>query len=268
MGKALEVITGFAIAPGATLTNLTMAAGNSLTVRATNPDAKCYILEMWAHNQAAGIFRVRSPKMHDFVQGIRKRSTTVERFPLLGTGQPQIVFPQDILTAELSGSAVGGQIETGCLLMYYDNIQGIDAHMIAVDELHRRARNHLPVEVTNAVGAGGGYSGEVAINSSFDLMKANTDYACIGAMVDTASAVVGIRGVDSGNLRCGVPGLTTLRHTGARWFLELAERFGLPLIPVFNSANKGAILCDAAQNQAAASINTTWNLVELGPAGA
>jgi hypothetical protein len=266
MGKALEVITGFVTAPSTTLTALTMAAGNSLTLRqSSGPDKKILLIETWARNQAAGVYRIRSPKMHDFVQGIRKRVTTADVFPLLGIGQPQRCYSQDILTVELSGSAVGGQIESAQLLIFYEDMLGVDAHLIDQTELHRRAVNIEPIEVVNAAGAAGGYSGEVALNSSFDTMKANTEYACIGGMVDTVCCGIGIRGSDTGNLRVAVPGLMTLRHMSADWFLRLADELSMPLIPVFNSANKGSILCDVVQNQGGASVNTTWNLVELSP---
>src|SRR5574341_1219202 len=101
MGKALELLSGRATAPGATLTALTMAAGNSLTIRNTPFDTDIRLLSIWAFNNAAGIFRVRSPKLHDNVQGIRQRITANDPIPELPLGQWQKLVPQDTLIAEL-----------------------------------------------------------------------------------------------------------------------------------------------------------------------
>ena len=116
MGLAMELISGRATAPSSTLTALTMAAGNSLTVRNCALTADVRMVDMWALNNAAGIFRVRSPKLHDNVQGIRYRIVAADPVPLVPSGAWQKLTPQDTLIAEISGSAVGGQIEQGQML--------------------------------------------------------------------------------------------------------------------------------------------------------
>lgn len=129
MGLGMELISGRATAPGATLTALTMAAGNSLTVRFANLNSKIYLINMWAQNNAAGIFRVRSPKLHDNVQGIRYRIDAADPVPLFPLGASQILTPQDTLIAEISGSATGGQIEQGQLLIWYADLPGSNARL-------------------------------------------------------------------------------------------------------------------------------------------
>lgn len=59
MGKALELISGRATAPGATFTALTMAAGNSNQIRNAPFSSKIQLLSMWSFNNAAGIARIR-----------------------------------------------------------------------------------------------------------------------------------------------------------------------------------------------------------------
>ena len=56
MGLSMELISGKVTAPGSTLTALTMAAGNSLTVRNASLTSDVRLLDMWAMNNAAGIF--------------------------------------------------------------------------------------------------------------------------------------------------------------------------------------------------------------------
>lgn len=223
MPRAIELISGRATAPGATLTSVTMAAGNSATVRNTPLNARVYLLQTWAENNAAGIMRIRSPRLHDAVQGIRFRIDATDPAPLMPFGNVQVLIPQDTLTLELSGSAVGGQIEQMQLLVYYEDLTGVAARLITSEEANRRGRNVEVQEVAIVPGVAGGYSGQVAINSTFDNLKANTDYAILGYLVDTRCAAVRFQGPDFGGLGLGGPGLLSPHHLTAQWFMRLSE---------------------------------------------
>jgi len=74
-----------------------------------------------------------------------------------------------------------------------------------------------------------------------------------------------MRGADVGNLGLGGPGNEVIRELTRKWFLWLSEETGLPLIPVFNSANKGAILIDGAQDENGADTTVTSIFAELAP---
>src|SRR2546430_13718166 len=114
-----EVLTGFATAPGSTLTALTMGSGDSLTVRKSE---KPKLLTPWADDQTtAGALRIRSVLMHDAVQGLRLQGAVDELKPLLPIGLFQPLQPQDVLTVEISGSAVAGDIETAVLPIHYED---------------------------------------------------------------------------------------------------------------------------------------------------
>lgn len=265
MGLAMELISGRATAPGATLTALTMAAGNSLTVRNATPNSQISLLNMWAENNAAGIFRVRSPKLHDNVQGIRYRVDATDPVPLMPLGAMQKLWPQDTLIAEISGSATGGQIEQGQLLVWYADLPGSNSRLAQWTAIQPRVVNFLTVEVAITPGAAGGYSGQVAINSTFDLLQANTDYAILGGMVDVRCAAVRITGPDFANFGVGFPGFMPDRNFPARFFYELNWQTGLPTIPIFNSANKNGTLVDIVQDQTGNAVNVTLELVQLAP---
>ena len=267
MGKALEIIAGFVTAPSTTFTALTMAAGNSLTVRNAPLESAITLLQVWALNQAAGTLRLRSPRLHDNVQGIRLDITLGDPRPLLPFGVGQKLIPQDALIAELTGSATGGDIEQAALLIFYANLAGIDARLASIEDVLRRAVNLISVENTITNGTAGGWSAEEAINAEFDLLKANTDYALIGYLIDAACTAVRWRGADTGNLGVGGPGDVLARHVTADWFIRLSRAFNLPLIPVFNSANKAGILVDVADDENATAHTITSLLVEIGPAG-
>ncbi len=267
MPHALELVSGRVTAPGGTLTALTMAAGNSATVRMADLKSTAALISTWAFNNAAGIWRIRSPKLHDNVQGLRYRITASDPISEWVMGQWQKLVPQDTLTLELSGSAVGGQIEQAQLLIYYTDLPGSAARFIGIPELLQRTVNVWTTEIAITPGVAGGYSGQVAINSTFDNFKANTDYAIVGFTVDVACAAVRFTSPDFANLGLGGPGNVTSRHLNARWFYELTQKFGVPLIPVFNAANKFGTLVDIVQNQAGAAVNVTAILHELAVAG-
>lgn len=261
-GPALELVSGFVTAPGATLTNWTMATGNSLAMRNSTMGKAVRLLGIWCQNQVAGAISVRSPKMHDNVQGIRSRITTTV-MPLYPLGYPQNLYPQDTLTVQQSGSAVGGQIESGSLLVYYEDLPGANARFVTPDVVNKRGVNILGQETTITTGAGGGYTGQQAVNAQFDNFIANTDYALVGYDVSAQCASVRIQGADTANMGIGGPGEPAIRDVTCQWFSLLAEWYGLPLIPVFNSANKTGILVDAVQSQAATAVIVTWYFVQL-----
>lgn len=265
MGLAMELISGRATAPGSTLTALTMAAGNSLTVRNTQINADIRLINLWALNNAAGIFRVRSPKLHDNVQGIRYRVAATDTVPLQPFGSWQKLTAQDTLIAELSGSATAGQIEQGQLLIWYADLPGSNARLANWSDIAPRVVSYLTVEVSVAPGTAGGYSGQVSINSNFDLLQANTDYALLGGMTDVACAAVRITSPDFANFGVGFPGFMSDRNVPGRFFKQLNEQLGVPAIPIFNSANKNGTLVDVVQNQTGNAVNVTLILVQLAP---
>lgn len=271
MGLGMEVVSGAVTAPGAVFTAWTPAPGNSLTIRSAPVDSKIWLIDAWAFNQVAGVLRVRSPRLHDNVQGIRMRVAAANSdslYPNIGDGGfNQFLIAQDTLTVEQTGSAVGGQIESGSLLLYYENLPGVGARLIDIPTLDKAGINIIGQEVSITTGTTVAYTGQVTItqNGTIDNFKANTDYALLGVMVDTRVATIRIQGVDVGNLGIGIPGEPTQRHVYQNFFERLSISTGKPCIPVFNSANKTGILVDALGNQAGITTVATFYFVELQP---
>ncbi|SRR5713101_997617 len=268
MGAALEVVAGRVTAPGATVTALTANTGASFTVRNSPPAFDIRLLTMWAKVNVAGIFRVTSPRLHDAVQGIRMQTSTGATTPMLPYRPIQRLYAQDLLAPSVSGSGVAGQIELGFLLLYYQNLEGVAAKLIDPIALMNRGVNLLGVEVDTAPGVTGDWSGASALNKTFDNLKANVDYALLGATLSANCGAVGITGPDTGNLRMGIPGEISLPEVAEEWFVRLSRLSGIPLIPVINAANKGGTTIDIAQDQAGAAVNVSLILVELAPGGA
>lgn len=247
--KAFELICGRTVAPSTTFTGLTMNSGNSLTVRNALEGTKISLLSVWSKQQTAGRVRVRSPQLHDNVEGLRFFSPAADPEPLFPMGIMQKLISQDTLIVEQTGSATAGDIEEVGMLFYYEDLPGISARLIGLEELATRQINIMTVENTLTLGTSGDYTGEEAINAEFDLFKANVDYALIGYTVSVICNAVRWRGSDSGNLGIGGPGNAVDKFLTSRWFMFLTSKTGIDLIPVFNSANKGAILVDGQQDE-------------------
>jgi hypothetical protein len=260
---ALEIIGGLATAPSTTFTAVTNFTGNSNVVRNCDEQNPVKLLSTWADVQGAGNSRIRSPRLHDNVQGIRLVNVVGEPLPQLPLGLTQKLIPQDALTIELTGSATGGDIEQIALLIYYASLPGIEARLIDTAELKNRMVSIMGQENTIATGTAGGWSGEEAINAEFDNFKANTDYALMGFLVSAECLAVRWRGSDTGNLGVGGPGTIDQRDLTARWFCNISDACNLPLIPVFNSANKSSILVDAAQDENGTDVTVTSIFAEL-----
>jgi hypothetical protein len=254
MGRAIEVIGGRAVAPGAVMTAVTVNAGDSLAVRYAKEGTPIWLLSAWVKSQGSGLLQVRSPQLHDNVRGIRVGHVVAQVYPLVPQRLLQPLVSQDQLTVELTGSAVAGDFELAELLIYYEDLIGVQGRFIGLEELRARVEDYEVVENTITTGAGGGYTGAEAINAEQDLMYANTDYALVGYLCQAINGTIRWRGVDTGNVGVGGPGNALDKDLTRAWFIDLAETTGLPCIPVFNSANKAGILIDCQQDENAAAV--------------
>lgn len=262
MGKALELITVQATAPGAGAA-FAAVTGNSLTIRDSR--APVHLVAAWADFQVDGFIRLTSPLMHDAVVGMQLAVEAAQTVPLY-RGPFQRLYPQDFITAFGSGSAVAGDIETASMLWLYEDLPGVDGYFIDEAELMKRADEVYSFQNTISTGTTGGYSGSELIAAEQDQLKANTDYAIIGANVSgVGTASIRWLGVDFGNLGVGMPGLAGSGDFQSRWFQLLSRLIGMPAIPVFNSSNKSNTFIDAAQDENGGDPVVTTLCVRLSP---
>jgi hypothetical protein len=260
MGRALEVISGRATNPSA-LSAATPNSGDSFTVRDFPEGANAYIAQVWAQEGTLGVVRIRSARLHDAAQAIRLRVPASAR-PLLPYGATQRLQANDPLTVEIQGG--GAETDVVAMLLYYDDLPGVDARLASPEDVLPRIRNLVGLEQNITTGATvGDYGGSQSITADFDILKADTDYCVLGYLTDVTLGVVGIRGSDVGNLRVGGPGITDPDIT-AEWFVELSRALGRPCIPILNSNNRGSTLFDVVHNAASAPANVTLILGELG----
>lgn len=267
MGRCMEVVAGFCTNPGATLTTLTPSTGQSFTVRGTDTTQGTWLLGAWAFNATAGELRITSPRLHDQVQGIRNRVTAALTAPVYpgptNDAFAQRLYAQDNMTVQLSGGA--GELDCAALLIGYDNLGGVTGRYIDQPTLLKVGLNVVTVEVTVTAVTTGLFGGAVAINSSFDNLIANTDYAILGGMTDTRGCAVRITGVDLGNIGTGFPCEPSMRYLTNNWFQQLSVSFSAPYMPVINSANKTQTNIDVQTNGAGGTYTINLELVQLQP---
>lgn len=264
MPAALEVIGARGTAIGAALAALTPLTGDSLTVRNAKEGSEVLLCQLWSDVQVAGTLRVRSPRFHDNVQGIRYDTVIGDLKPVMPWGLPEPLLPQDNLSIDLAGSAVAGDIEQVFALLYYADLPGSDARLESWESIAPRIEHIVTVENTIATGVTGDWTGGEAINAEFDLLKANTDYALLGYLTDTETGAISWKGSDTGNYRVGGPGEPDLRDVTKDWFVLLSQAYGLPMIPVFNAGNKAAITVECAQDENGADPTVTSIFAQLG----
>jgi hypothetical protein len=264
MGNAWETIAGRVVNPGAALTALTPNTADSFSVRSFQAGVLAFLDQMWAHEATPGVLRIRSPRLHDNVQNLRMTVPTASPRTLLPDPLFQPLYPQDVLTVELSGG--GAETDVGVFQIYYTDLPGIAARFGSWDQVKPRVRNILTneVDITGAATTGD-WSAGTPMNTTFDLLKANVDYAVLGYETSASVAAVALRGPDTGNLRVGGPGTTEVIET-KDWFIRQSNANGYPCIPIINAANKAGTLAFQCSASASATTNVGWVLAELAPA--
>lgn len=266
LAGVLSTIGAAGTAIGATLAPMTAVTGDSFLIPFYPESKRGWLVQLWTDVQVAGTFRLRSPKFHDNVSGIRVDTAVGDLGPVLAWGVKQPVFSGDTLIPELAGSAVAGDIEYGVLLFYFEELAGQMLNGLTWDQLMARQQDTVTVENTLATGATAAWGGSEAINAEIDQFQTRNQYAIVGYMVDTEAAAIAYRGPDFGNLRVGGPGEPGIRHVTAEWFKRLAQYTGLPCIPVLNADNKAATFIDSLQDENGADTTVTTILVRLRPA--
>lgn len=264
MGICIETIHGRVTNPGATITAVAADTGDSFAVRNFDSPGSAQLCQIWASCATAGVARVRSPRMHDNVQGYRFRVAAADSNPLMPFGYNQGLYAQDTLIPELSGG--GAETDTMALLIYYSDLPGSNARIVDWQSIKNRVRNIITIETAHSTGATlGDYGSSIALNAGVaDLLKANLDYAIIGYGVDSRVTSVGWRGPDLSGFRLAAPG-TTLRSYTEQWFIDQNLYSGLPFIPIINSANKAGTFVDLVHNLGAVTVNVNTILAELAP---
>jgi hypothetical protein len=238
-------------------------AGDSLTIRNARAGSAIRLLDVIACNQAAGFHQIVGPSFNDTTRGVRLRVPAAMARCYLGGPAIERLQPQDTLSVTIAGSAVGGDVEQGVLLIYYEDVPGLVGRFLRPEELMSAAVRLVTVYCTLAATAGPAWTGSEAITAESDLLRANTNYAVLGLVNSVLCGAIGIRAPDWSNVRLAVPGAELAPEETRCFFVDLARRTGLATIPVFNSGNKNSVFLDASQDENGADPIISLLLAEL-----
>lgn len=261
MGLAIDTIGVSATGPGTTYTAATVAAGDSLVVRSFATGSYCALEAVTRSGVTAGDVRIRSPLLHDNVQGIRLRSAERVSHWLMPPQVAQQLQSQDTFIVELTGGT-GTEVDCAALLVYYANLPGASARLHSWGDVSGIIKNYKPIRVNVTTGATAGQWTDTVITATENLLVANTDYAILGITTDQPVTVAALKGVDTSNLRVGCPGPNDTINT-ADYFVRLSDMHGMPHIPVVNSANAGNTYVSVLADTTGTSVTVTLHAVEL-----
>jgi hypothetical protein len=264
LGPALDTITATGTAIGATLAAATVAVGDSLQVKnqvnnvprgscncgsTTRSPARCA-------SARRSFTTTSTPSDRACRSGCSTRSS---RGAVRNRSSRKTCSPW-----KSPGSAVAGDIESIVLQVYYPDLPGQSARLMSWEQVKPKILNIVGQRIAITLGSTVGYNGGRALNADTDLLQANTDYAVLGMSTNTECAAICLRGPDTGNLRCSVPGEPghLIHHTNY-WFKRLSIAYGLPLIPIINSANKGATFVDCVNDENGGTANVVIWLAQL-----
>jgi len=257
--KHIELIGFQATAPGAGPTAATAFTNDSLTVKwGKDP----ILMSAWADQQTAGFQQLIWNSGHDTTRGLRydvPSSQVLERLPI-GVGND--IPTQETIAASISGSATAGDIETGILLMGYEDLYGSAQRFIGWDAMLARRVNLVTLRIGITAGTTGGWSGTETIAADSDLLHGSTDYALLGYVVGSECAAIAVRGPDTANMRIGGPGQIESDVT-QDWFCRLSRAWDSPLIPLINSNNKNSTFIEVANDENALTATVSLILAQL-----
>jgi hypothetical protein len=261
MGLAIDTVVTRATNPGASpFVAFAATVGDSLVVRNFAPSAYCKLIQLTRRGATSGGFRVRSPLLHDNVRGVQFITGETPSLFVLPQQLAQGLYAQDALIAE--GTGGGAETDLGILTLFYSDLIGAAARLHNLGDISGIIKNIKPVQVAVTNSATIGNWTDTVITATEDLLHANTDYAVLGFVTDTAQGFVAVKGQDTANLRVGGPGSINVEDT-AEYFAFQNRYHGLPFIPVINSANKGSTFVSTVDSVVSSTANVTLILAEL-----
>lgn len=250
MGLAIDTVATFVTA-GATnpkvLATPATAPGDSLMIRNFVPPAYAKLEAVFYDGTAKQQLRVESPMFHDAVTGLTFGSSETPSQFLLPRQVGQPLTPGDTLTVQ-QGAAAGSSSIVG-LLNYYSDLPGASARLHMPGDIMGIIASIKTWEVDVTTSGTIGTWVDTAINTNDAQFHAGHDYAILGFDVDTAVAIVAVKGQETGNLRIGCPGTTETADI-SEYFIGMSERHNTPHIPVFNADNRGAFYVSAVAKAA------------------
>ena len=261
MGLAIDTIAGSITGAQANFTGVTLAPGDSLTVRSFQNPSYAKLEGIFYQATTLGSLRVRSPMLHDDVRGIQLTPGVSPATLLLPAEAGQMLVTQDTLTVEMEGG-LAAETDVVALSIFYSNISGASARLHSWGDIAGVEKNIKPLVVSVGAPGNAGQWVDTVITATENVLHANTDYAVLGYVLDKNICAVGVRGQETGNLRVAGPGVNSMDDT-SDYFVRMSDKHGTPHIPVFNSANKDSYYVSLIEGTALTAVNVQLILAEL-----
>lgn len=265
VGLAIDTV-GFFRTSGAgadaSLLGATVAPGDSFTVRSFAQTSTASLeAVLYDATTAGGAVRVRSPMLHDNVRGLQWTPGESPSAFLLPAAAEQLLQRQDTLTVEMLVNAAT-ETDVGALVIYYPDLTGASARLHAWGDISGIVAQMKVLEVDANTSATAGNWADTGITATENLLEANTDYAVLGYLVNTAVCAVAVKGGETNSLRVGGPG-SIREEVTSDYFLRMANTKQTPHIPVFNSSNKDSIYVSLLAHQVSTAVKVQLILAEL-----
>ena len=249
------------------------------TLAAVSPDslsvaAGARVLDMWGIDSASvaeiAVTLSRQQSVNDQTRGVRFNipalipggAGTVGSHNMLPGLATIPLYKSDTFAFTVTSTANDEVCVTWNTL--YDDLPGVNAVLASWDQV--QALRYTTIGLAcNAVAsgtAGSTYGTARALNADDTRLIANTWYAILGITVQTIVCSVTFTGPDWGGQRLGLPA-GALTTDSATYFVDQSVKWGKPLIPCFNSANKGSIFLQVADGEASTSPKIDVFLYEL-----
>jgi hypothetical protein len=254
----------------------TLAANTGDSLAVANFDTgQAWIREAWAIDSDSvaeiQVIYTRPESTHDQSHGFRAQipgvalggAATNAAFNVLPGYAGIELFKSDSPTIQVTTTAADDFVYSW--LTEYDDLPGVSAVFSTWDQVQSSRVSDVGIFVGPTASATPGlYGTSRAFNADDDRLHANTWYAILGCSVQTQVTTISLQGPDWGGQRIGLPaGSLDLRSN--TWFLDQSIKWGRPMIPCFNSNNKGNVLVSVADGEASTQPKIDFFLVELGP---
>lgn len=239
----------------------TVAPGDSLQIRNSVGRDSAHLERIMHDARAGSAFRVRSPVLHDVAEGIQ---LFVGQNPGAEDDSDyarQVLQPQDVLIAEQLVNAITST-DVFALGIVYDDLPGSSPRLHTWAEIAPLVKNVKFLQVKMAGTFAVGSWLDTALTATENLLHANTDYAVLGFITDTAVCAAGLKGMDTGNLRICGPGVVDVKVT-KDYFIVESERHGGPRIPVINAANAPSSFVSVYSKSTPVNVNIQLQIAEL-----
>jgi hypothetical protein len=268
MGRALVLNTASkANTTGGTFADtLTANSGDSLVVAnySANADQSgARVTEMWGIDSDSvaevAVTLTRQQSVNDQSRGVRFNipalipggAAVVGSHTFLGGLTTIPLYTQDTFAFTCTTTAADDVVVSWNTL--YDDLPGSQAVFASWDQV--KALRYTTIGLAcNPVASGtpGLYGTARAINADDTRMIANTWYAILGITVQTVATTIAFQGPDWGGWKLGCPA-GALTTDSSSYFVDQTLKWGVPLIPCFNSANAGNTNLFCADGEASTS---------------